>query len=74
MPKGANIKTRKINISGAQNVEVSKKLPCEKSTAEQLDIMEEYTSVHKASLHLSKEKREINCLNVIFPRLFRNIE
>ena len=65
---------KKINLSGAQNVEVSKKLPCEKSAAEQLDIMEEYTSVHKASLHLSKEKREINCLNVIFPRLFRSIE
>ena len=74
MPKGANIKMKKINISGAQNVEVSKKLPCEKSLAEQLDIMEEYTAVHKASLHLSKEKREINCLNVIFPRLFRKIE
>ena len=74
MPKGANIKMKKINLSGAQNVEVSKKLPCEKSAAEQLDIMEEYTSVHKASLHLSKEKREINCLNVIFPRLFRSIE
>lgn len=64
----------KIDISGAQNVEVSKKLPCEKTPAEQLDIMEEYTAVHRASLHLSKEKREINCLNIIFPKLFRKIE
>ena len=74
MPKGANTNMKKINVAGAQNVEVSIKLPCEKSISEQLEIMEEYTRVHKESSHLSKEKREINCLNVLFPRLFRSIE
>ncbi len=61
-------------VDGTQNVEVSIKLPCEKSIHEQLEIMEEYTRVHKASLGLSREEREINCLKVIFPRLFRSIE
>lgn len=30
----------RINIDGAQNVEVSIKIPCEKSYEEQLEIME----------------------------------
>lgn len=63
-----------IDIAGVQNVEVSIKLPSEKTLTEQLEIMEAYTKVHKESLHLSKEKREINCLNVIYPTLFRSIE
>ncbi len=61
-------------VDGTQNVEVSIKLPCEKNIGEQLEIMEEYTRVHAASLGLSREEREINCLKVIFPRLFRSIE
>lgn len=65
---------KKTNIAGAQNVEVSIKLPCEKTLSEQLEIMEAYTKVHKESLHLSKDEREINCLNVIYPQLFRSIE
>jgi pyruvate-formate lyase len=63
-----------VDIAGAQNVEVSVKFPCEKSVMEQLEIMEEYTRVHRESSSLSKEERELNCLNVIFPRLFRKVE
>lgn len=63
-----------VDIAGAQNVEVSVKFPCEKSVMEQLEIMEEYTKVHKESSSLSKEERELNCLKVIFPRLFRSVE
>lgn len=65
---------KKVNIAGAQNVEVSIKLPSEKTPKEQLEIMEEYTRVHRESSSLSKEKREINCLKVIYPTLFRSIE
>ena len=32
----------KFDVDGAQNVEVSVKIPCEKSLKEQLEIMEEY--------------------------------
>ena len=63
-----------INIDGEQNVEVSKPIPSEKSPEEQLEIMEEYTRVHKESAGLDKALREINCLKVIFPRLFRSLE
>lgn len=65
---------RKDNVAGVQNVEVSIKLPIEKSPLQQLEIMEEYTRVHNESSHLSKEEREINCLRVIYPALFRSIE
>ncbi len=61
-------------VEGSQNVEVSVKLPPEKSAQEQLAIMEEYTQVHQKSLSLSRERRELNCLKVIYPRLFRSIE
>ena len=64
----------KINIDGAQNVEVSIKIPCEKSYEEQLEIMEEYTSAHKNNLDKDKAVREVACLKTIFPRLFRSIE
>ena len=63
-----------INIDGEQNVEVSKPIPSEKTPEEQLEIMEEYTRVHKESAGLDKALREINCLKVIFPRLFRSLE
>lgn len=65
---------KKINIDGAQNVEVSVQIPCEKTLQEQLAIMEAYTRAHKDSLHLDKAQREINCLKTIFPALFRSIE
>ena len=64
----------KINIDGAQNVEVSIKIPCEKSYEEQLKIMEEYTNAHKSNLDRNKATREVACLKTIFPRLFRSIE
>ena len=64
----------KINIDGAQNVEVSIKIPCEKSYEEQLEIMEAYTNAHKNNLCKDKAVREVACLKTIFPRLFRSIE
>lgn len=64
----------KISIDGPQNVEVCKKLPCEKTPQEQLHIMEEYTRVHRESAGLDKAQREVNCLKTIFPALFRSIE
>lgn len=64
----------KINIDGAQNVEVSKPIPCAKSLLEQLEIMEAYTKVHKESVGLDKAEREIRCLRVLFPALFRSLE
>ena len=64
----------RINIEGAQNVSVSKRLPCEKSTDEQLAIMEAYTRAHRESEHLGKAQRELNCLKVLFPAMFRSIE
>lgn len=64
----------RISIDGPQNVEVCKKLPCEKTPQEQLCIMENYTKAHKDSEGLDKAQREINCLKTIFPVLFRSIE
>ena len=70
--KGMNMK--KSLVEGAQNAEVSKKIPCEKSYEEQLEIMELYTETHKKYSNGSKEKREIECLKVLYPKLFRRIE
>ena len=47
-----------FNVEGAQNVEISKKIPCEKPLIVQLEIMERYTAVHKACAALPKEIRE----------------
>lgn len=63
-----------FDIETAQNVEVSKKLPPQKPLMEQLRIMEEYTAMHKAHLGASKEMREVACLEVLYPALFRRIE
>lgn len=65
---------KKSSAEGVQNVEVSIKLPSEKSSLEQLEIMEAYTRAHKESDGLSKEQREIRCLKVIYPALFRKLE
>lgn len=62
-----------FNVEGAQNVEISKKLPCEKPLIVQLEIMERYTAVHKACAALPKEIREEECLKVLYPTLFRKI-
>lgn len=64
----------RINIDGAQNVEVSIKIPCEKSISEQLEIMEAYTKAHTQNRGKDKAIREIECLKTIYPRLFRSIE
>lgn len=64
----------KFDVETAQNVEVSVKIPCEKSLQEQLEIMEEYTRVHKENARQAKEIREVNCLKVLYPRMFRSIE
>lgn len=64
----------KFDVETAQNVEVSVKIPCEKSLQEQLEIMEEYTRVHKENAGQAKEIREVNCLKVLYPRMFRSIE
>lgn len=63
-----------INIDGAQNVEVSRKIPSEKTPAQQLALMEKYTQVYKENLHADKAIREIRCLEVIYPELFRQPE
>ncbi|MBO5813304.1 MAG: pyruvate formate lyase family protein [Alistipes sp.] len=63
-----------FNIETAQNVEISKKIPCEKPLLEQLEIMERYTAVHREHLGASKEKREAACLQVLYPTLFRHIQ
>lgn len=64
----------RFNVDGIQNVEVSKKLPCEKSLMTQLEIMEKYTETHKNTSNKPKEIREIECLKVLYPTLFREIE
>lgn len=64
----------KFDVDGAQNVEVSKKIPCEKPLVRQLEIMEEYTATHKKYTGCSKERREVECLKVIYPQMFRSIE
>jgi len=63
-----------FDVKGAQNVEVSEKLPCEKPVLAQLEIMEEYTRVHASFGENRKEMREIECMRVLFPTLFRKIE
>jgi pyruvate-formate lyase len=61
-------------VDGVQNVEVSKKIPCEKSPIVQLEIMENYTRAHQEASHLPKALREVECLKTIYPVLFREIE
>ncbi|MCR1899123.1 pyruvate formate lyase family protein [Irregularibacter muris] len=58
----------------AEQVEVNIKIECEKAIDEQLEIMEQYTNVHRENLDAPREVREIRCLNVLYPRLFRKIE
>lgn len=64
----------KFDVEGSQNVEVSKKIPCEKSLVRQLEIMEKYTATHQRFSDASKERREVECLKVIYPQMFRSIE
>lgn len=64
----------KFDVNGEQNVEVSIKIPSEKSLSEQLEIMELYTKTHMNCSNESKEYREVECLKVLYPRMFRSIE
>ncbi|MGN1340070.1 MAG: pyruvate formate lyase family protein [Oscillospiraceae bacterium] len=64
----------KFDVEGGQNVEVSKKIKCEKPLVRQLEIMEQYTEVHKKYASASKERREVECLKVIYPQMFRSVE
>lgn len=57
----------------AQNVEVSIKIPPELSLMEQLSLMERYTHAHRTA-GSKKEEREVACLRVLYPALFRSIE
>ncbi len=64
----------KFDVEGGQNVEVSKKIKCEKPLVRQLEIMEQYTETHKKYASASKGRREVECLKVIYPQMFRSIE
>lgn len=64
----------KFDVEGSQNVEVSRKIECEKPLLKQLEIMEKYTETHKRYTGSSLEKRETGCLKVIYPEMFRSIE
>lgn len=45
-----------------------------KPLVRQLEIMERYTETHKMFSDSSKERRETECLKVIYPEMFRSIE
>ena len=64
----------KFNVETVQNVEQSKKIPCSKPLPEQLEIMEAYTQTHRRLSGETRERREVECLKVLYPRLFRPIE
>lgn len=53
-------------------VDVNKKIPCEKSAMVQLQIMEAYTQAHQQEENLYT--REVACLSELYPALFRQIE
>ncbi|MDP2813925.1 MAG: pyruvate formate lyase family protein, partial [Erysipelotrichaceae bacterium] len=54
-----------------QNVAVAPKEPLYKTDVEQLEIMVRYTETHKQFSDAQKLEREIACLNVLFPHVFR---
>ncbi|WP_455137255.1 pyruvate formate lyase family protein [Thermophilibacter sp.] len=64
----------KNDKSVAEIVEVNKKIPCEKSLEEQIDLIEAYTNAHRANLSSSVTKREVACLRVLYPATFRHVE
>ena len=64
----------KFDVEGGQNVEVSRKIKCEKPLVTQLEIMERYTETHRRFANASKERREVECLKVIYPVMFRRNE
>ena len=68
------MKMTKFNVETVQNVEQSKKIPCCKPILEQLEIMEAYTDAHRRFSDSTRERREVECLKVLYPRMFRPIE
>jgi pyruvate-formate lyase len=54
-----------------QNVAVAPKEPLYKNDIEQLEIMVRYTDTHQQFSDQHKLQREIACLNVLFPEVFR---
>ncbi|MDR0399798.1 MAG: pyruvate formate lyase family protein, partial [Treponema sp.] len=63
-----------FNVETPQNVEISQKIPCEKPLLTQLEIMEAYTAAHRNTAGKPRPAREIDCLRVLYPRLFRSPE
>lgn len=63
-----------FNVEQVQNVEVSVKLPSEKTPMEQLAIMEAYTAAHQGAAQKPKALREIACLRTLYPVLLRRIQ
>ena len=63
-----------FDVEGSQNVEVSRKIQCEKPLLRQLEIMEQYTQTHRRFSGASPERQEAECLKVLYPTLFRRIE
>lgn len=53
----------------AEQVDVNKKIPCEKSPQEQLAIMEAYTRAFQSTPE--RFAREVRCLQELYPTLFR---
>ena len=53
----------------AEQVDVNKKIPCEKSPEEQLAIMEAYTRAFQSTPE--RFAREVRCLQELYPTLFR---
>ncbi|MCI1666225.1 MAG: pyruvate formate lyase family protein [Atopobiaceae bacterium] len=63
-----------INIDGEQNVQVSKPIEPELTPIRQLELMERYTEVYSEHAADDKATREVACLKVLYPALFRHIE
>ena len=61
-------------VEGVQNVQVSKPIPAELTFQQQLDLMEQYTKTHQKYSTEDKAIREIECLKVLYPTLFRKVE
>jgi pyruvate-formate lyase len=63
-----------VSVDGAQNVEISKPIPSEKTPQERLRIMERYTQIHRGNANADKARREVECLKVLYPTLFRHVQ
>ena len=64
----------KNDKSVAEIVEINKKVPCEKTVKQQVEIMEAYTRAHHENSDKSTMRREMECLKTIYPITFRHVE